>query len=300
MGPAPPTRSRASLMPPARDDRTSERRRPVGHAGLVAAVALALWLLPATASAVTFDSLTNPPVELSALIYRPPGSGPFPAVVLLHGCSGIIRTELAWAVELQKMGYVSLIVDSFKPRGHHEICTDFKRVSRQERVLDAYGALRWLQAQPFVDPRRIGVAGWSNGAYTVLQVVDTGSQHPAEGFRAAIAVYPDCRFDKNTRFYAPVLILIGERDDWTLASHCRDLAAAGSARPGAPVVLEVYPEALHGFDNPGQGLLYVPNVINGNKPGGCCGATVGYDPAARADAIERVKSFLGEHMKSAP
>jgi len=282
-----------------RRDRPRRRGHASGRAALAAAVTLVLGLWPATAPAVTFDSLTTPPVELSALVYRPPGDGPFPAIVMLHGCSGIIRTELGWAVELQKMGYVSLVVDSFRPRGHREICTDFTRVTRQERVLDAYGALRWLQAQPFVDPRRIGVAGWSNGAYTVLQVLDARREHPAQGFRAAVAIYPECRFDKDTPFYAPLLILIGGRDDWTLASHCRDLV---DRRPpsGAPVSLHVYPDALHGFDNPSQGLLHVPDVVNGNKPGGCCGATVGYDAGARADAVERVERFLAEHLKSAP
>jgi dienelactone hydrolase len=245
------------------------------------------------AEAVTFESLTNPPVELTALLYRPDGAGPFGAMVLLHGCSGIIRTEYGWATEFQKMGYAALIVDSFRPRGHAEICTDFRRVSRRERVLDAYGALRWLRAQPFIDARRIGVAGWSNGGFTVLQVMDQARERPADGFRAAVAVYPDCRFDKTTRFYAPLLILIGGRDDWTPAASCQELAASGEPRP-APVLLHVYPDAYHSFDNPTAARQYLPNVENANKPGG--GATIGHDPAARADAIARVERFLAEHL----
>jgi dienelactone hydrolase len=86
------------------------------------------------------------------------------------------------------MGYVALIVDSFQPRGYTEICTDFRRVIRRQRVLDAYGALRWLRSQPFVDGRRIAVAGWPNGAFAVLQVMDAARERPAEEFRAAIAL----------------------------------------------------------------------------------------------------------------
>jgi poly(3-hydroxybutyrate) depolymerase len=59
---------------------------------LAITAAILVWA-PRCAPAVTFDSLTTPPVELTALLYRPDGAGPFPAVVLLHGCSGIIRTE---------------------------------------------------------------------------------------------------------------------------------------------------------------------------------------------------------------
>jgi len=264
--------------------------------GLAIAAAVSLSA-PVPAAAVNFDSLTTPPVELTALLYRPDGPGPFPAVVLLHGCSGIIRTELAWASEIQKMGYAALIVDSFRPRGHTEICTDFRRVTRGERVLDAYGALRWLRAQPFVDANRIAVAGWSNGAFAALQVLDAARERPAEGFRAAVAVYPDCRFDRDTRFYAPLLILIGGRDDWTPAAACQELAARPEPRP-FPLLLHVYPDAYHSFDNPTAARQFLPNVQNANRPGG--GATIGHDPAARADAIVRVREFLAEHLKATP
>ncbi|HUM18307.1 MAG TPA: dienelactone hydrolase family protein [Candidatus Nitrosotalea sp.] len=245
------------------------------------------------AEQVIFESPTTPPVELTGLLYRPDGPGPFPAMVLLHGCSGIVRTEFGWAGEFQKMGYAALIVDSFRPRGHSEICTDFRRVTRRERVLDAYAALRWLRTQAFIDGRRIGVAGWSNGGFTVLQVMDAARERPAEGFRAAVAVYPECRFDRTTRFYAPLLILIGGRDDWTEAATCQALVADPGSR-SAPLLLHVYPDAYHSFDNPSAGRQYLPGVENGNKPGG--GATIAYDPAARADAIIRVTAFLHEHL----
>ena len=117
-----------------------------------------------------------------------------------------------------------------------------------------------------MDGRRVGVAGWSNGAFAALQVMDAARERPADGFRAAIAVYPDCRFDIATRFYAPLLILIGGRDDWTPAISCRELAASPTPRP-APVLLHVYPEAYHSFDNPSATRQYLPNVENANKPG---------------------------------
>lgn len=146
-----------------------------------------------------------------------------------------------------------------------------------------------------MDGRRVGVAGWSNGAFAALQVMDAARERPADGFRAAIAVYPDCRFDIATRFYAP--LLIRGRDDWTPAVSCRELAASPTPRP-APVLLQVYPEAYHSFDNPSATRQYLPNVENANKPGG--GATIGYDAAARADAIIRVQQFLAEHLTAAP
>jgi dienelactone hydrolase len=40
----------------------------------------------------------------------------------------------------------------------------------------------------------------------------------------------------------------------------------------------------------------IPEVENRNKPGGCCGASVGFDPAANADAHHRVEQFFGRHL----
>jgi len=37
-------------------------------------------------------------------------------------------------------------------------------------------------------------------------------------------------------------------------------------------------------------------VRNRNKPGGCCGATVGTEPAARADAIREVTQFFAREL----
>lgn len=232
-------------------------------------------------------------------LYRPEGPGPSPAVVLLHGCSGIIQTERGWAQELRKRGYLALIVDSFRPRGHREICTDFTRVTRSQRVEDAFAALRWLRAQPFVVPDDVALMGFSNGGYALLQAMRSPPTAASRGFQAAVAMYPECRFDVGASFSAPILILMGEADDWTLASHCRDLADAASRGSGAPVLLHVYPGVHHSFDNPAIRYFHYAAARNPNKPGGCCGATVAYDEQAHANALERAARFLAVHLTGA-
>lgn len=49
------------------------------------------------------------------------------------------------------------LTDSFTPRGIKEVCTGAQRLTRDERVGDAHGALRWLRQQSFVARDRIGV-----------------------------------------------------------------------------------------------------------------------------------------------
>jgi poly(3-hydroxybutyrate) depolymerase len=58
----------------------------------------------------------EPGAPLRGLLFRPKGEGPFPAVVLLHGCRGIQPYQRDWAGKLAEWGYVALLVDSFGPR----------------------------------------------------------------------------------------------------------------------------------------------------------------------------------------
>ncbi len=139
-------------------------------------------------------------IELDAHLYRPQGPGPFPALVLLHGCSGMYtrRGELThsyrhWAELLAARGYVALLVDSFGPRGQRSICDQQKRaiLESRERVEDAYAALRWLNDRPFVARGRIGLLGWSNGGTGTLYAMRESRDY--RGFASAVAFYPGCR-----------------------------------------------------------------------------------------------------------
>ena len=112
---------------------------------------------------------------LAGHIFRPLDEGRHSALVFLHGCGGLIRDgdlderETSWAGELNRLGYAVLMVDSHSPRFIGSTCS--LRVSNpdqwmnlmQRRERDAYGALQFLIAQPFVESNRIGVIGWSLG-----------------------------------------------------------------------------------------------------------------------------------------
>jgi dienelactone hydrolase len=93
---------------------------------------------------------------------------------------------------------------------------------------------------------------------------------------------------------APVLILIGELDDWTPAEPCRRLAAAAQSA-GYPVEIKVYPGAHHSFDSL-LPIRYVGERRNIYSPSGR-GATTGGNAAAWADAAARVGRFLAEHLR---
>jgi dienelactone hydrolase len=104
---------------------------------------------------VTFKSRQEG-IELTGILTKPQGDGPFPAVVLLHGCAGIDDANVrdkAWAKRLASWGYVTLQVDSFRPREMSTICDSTLLLLKMAypRAEDAYDAKSFLAELPFVD-----------------------------------------------------------------------------------------------------------------------------------------------------
>jgi dienelactone hydrolase len=224
-------------------------------------------------------------LRLTGTLHKPPGDGPFPAIVLLHGCAGIQpRRDHRWAERLLGWGYVTLQVDSFRPRGISNVCTYSGRDSVEiveKRVHDAYDAKRYLAGLPFVDRGRIAVMGWSQGGMTTLQALYRDTEAP---FRAAIAFYPSCR-RMLTGLNAPLLILIGEADDWTPAERCVSMMPE---KGSSDVALKVYPGAFHGFDTAGA---------KASVRGARGMHRIEHHPMAEADAIVQVRGFFEKHLK---
>jgi len=241
------------------------------------------------------------PVEL----VRPEGPGPFPAVVLLHSCAGLgrgARHAGDWIRRLVAMGYAVALPDSFTTRGYPDgVCGNGLLVPPEVRAADAYAAVRYLEANPDIASDRIGTIGYSHGGWTVLAALDrgvaewarsaAGAQH---GFAAGVAFYPECGYGAWLAAYrttAPLLILAGEIDDWTLSAPCQSLADRASSQ-GQPVSIKIYAGARHSFDT------YLPPTRVPEARRGR-GATIGGDAAARQDSIEQTRAFFARYLEPA-
>jgi dienelactone hydrolase len=241
-------------------------------------------------------------VTLHGTLYRPEGDGPFPAVVAMHDCGGLIhrpamQTQLynEWANLLVGKGFVVLFPDSFGSRGLGPQCREANRKvhARRERVADANAARRWLQTQNYVKADHISLLGWSNGGSAALWTVrPTAVPHDdSADFRSAVALYPSCRRLRETAWSArvPTLILIGGADDWTPATACQQMVAGAHGR-SARAEIVVYPGAYHEFDRANAPIRLRTGLVNTVDPSGR--AHGGTNPAARNDALKRVPAWL--------
>lgn len=197
-------------------------------------------------------------------VLRPEGGGPFPVVVQMHGCGGMRPLQLAYARAACDAGVAAVVVDSLLPRGigrraaQLTVCTG-ARLRGAERAVDLLAVLRWLDAQPWADPRRTAAAGWSHGGWAVMEALAAlppGTPAAETGLSAlklAALVYP----------YAGALSTTGRRGwgarprVWAcLAGRDAVVGRAGPRRAlerlaadGLEVEVLHLPDATHAFDD---------------------------------------------------
>jgi dienelactone hydrolase len=270
---------------------------------------LALWIAAAlilalgSASAAEQVEIPSGDVKLRATLYRPVGTGPFPAVVALHTCDSLTDGEgpideryREWGEHLVAAGFAVLFPDSFGSRGLASQCRLRQRPVRASRTrsIDADAARHWLQAQPWVLADRVSLLGWSHGATTALWTIRRRSgpeRDKTPDFRSAVALYPNCQRSGALAWSAriPTLILIGRADDWTLASACEQMIAGARGRSAGALIM-VYPGAYHDFDRAKLALQERTGIANAANPAGR--VHIGTNAAARADALKRVPEWF--------
>jgi dienelactone hydrolase len=155
-----------------------------------------------------------------------------------------------------------------------------------ERAKDAFAAAAYLRSRPDIDAGRIGVLGYSHGGWTALNAATEKNvaQAGAPSFRAIVAFYPFCP-EVAPPLATDVQIFIGDADDWAKPARCTAFVEKYRADARHRPTLVVYPGAKHSFDANEPARVYF-------------GHQLVYDPQATANAVEKTRKFLDEHLRA--
>lgn len=197
-------------------------------------------------------------LNIQAYLYRPAGGGPFPLVIYNHGSrpSGE-RQSLpflhigAW---LTRAGYAALLPER-RGYGRSDGTTRADELGRDigprfverlnEETDDVLAALEYGRGLPFVDGRRIGVAGWSVGGIITLLALSRSA-----GFRCGISQAGGAlTWDRSAAVraaliaaargaQAPVMMMIAQNDRSTLPVTVLDAEMTAANRPHE---IRIYP-----------------------------------------------------------
>lgn len=253
-------------------------------------IVLSLLISGCVSDGVTFknDSLGSANYKtktISGQVFKPEGTGPFPAVVLLPHCGGTgSNLTSLWPNFLTANGYVVMFVDFFGSRGAADCRTSASTfaASKIEMANDAYGARDYLAGRPDVDGKRIAVMGFSIGAVAVNNTLVRWRSRDgrADDFQAAIAAYGHCQEFGFVKPPYPVLEIFGTNDDRMTVNSC-----SGLNKRFDNVEVRILEGAYHAFDQP-----------EANGKSDVYGTPMRYSADATRDAQQATLAFLAKHL----
>ncbi|MGO4221318.1 DPP IV N-terminal domain-containing protein [Lysobacter sp. TAF61] len=199
----------------------------------------------------------------------------YPVVVLVYGGPASQTVKRAWTPDfnqyLAQHGYVVFSLDNRgTPRRGAAFGGALYGKQGTVEVADQLQGVQWLKKQPWVDGKRIGVYGWSNGGYMTLMLLAKASDQYACGVAGAPVTdwglydthyterymglpagnadgYRQARVLEHIEGLKSKLLLIhGMADDNVLFTNSTSLMSALQKR-GQPFELMTYPGAKHGL-----------------------------------------------------
>ena len=254
---------------------------------------------------VAFPNLAAPPLTVAGKLRLPleddrPADKSMAAVLICHGSDGVDGRGEFYAPSLNEAGIATLEIDMWAARGTGR-GAEARPGSPLETLPDAFGALRFLAAQPEIDPARIGILGFSWGAVVSLLSAVAGNADPlrgaAPGFTAHAANYPVCWLYGQVPALAlkgltgaPVLIQTGEIDTYDDPDAGETLLASLALEDALHIRQITRKGAGHGFDRD----LPAKTIIDPAAHNGAGGEVLmEFNPDAALAARQEIVAFFG-------
>ncbi len=215
-------------------------------------------------------------VTLEGYLSRPKGTGPYPAVIVLHENRGLNDHIRDVARRLASQGHVALAVDMLSRQGGTGSMADpeaaraaFRNVSDDDVVRDLDSAYNYLQSHAMVQQNQTGVIGFCWGGQRSFLYATANPN-----LKAAVVFYGTTPEEAAlANIQAPVLANYGETDQ-RITSRVPETEAA-MRRLGKSFDFKIYPGAGHAFFNDTSDR---------------------YDESAAADAWNRTLAFFKNNL----
>lgn len=274
-----------ALVAPAWQDLTQTTRDGLGKPPVVSAAAA-----PAGTEtlAVQWVKVTAPDLGVMlAAVARPPGAGPFPTILVLHGTHGFAQQYVQLAQDLARGGFLAVAACWFSGGGGPGSsvvtppipCPELPPLGpgafpKGQQLVDAL--VQATRALPGARPDRLALVGHSRGGGASLQYLLAGGKVQAVVLHSSgYALQPAIR---AAQVNVPILLLHGTADSPanggsanTQVTMARDFEAA-LRRVGKPVEANYYEGGGHDsfFNNSTQ----------------------------HDDEVRRIVAFLGRHLRN--
>jgi carboxymethylenebutenolidase len=192
-------------------------------------------------ASVTFESDRH---SITVQQFLPNAPGRYPAILALHGSGGIRE---GWAEQparvMASQGYSVFVVQYFERTGTVWADHDTTRTNFPAWMRTIGDAITFAAQHASVDANRIGLLGFSLGAYLALSVASVDPR-----VKAVVEFFGGMPEELHgfTRM-PPVLILHGEQDRVVPVTEATRLQRL-LERSGTPNEMKIYPGAGHGFN----------------------------------------------------
>src|SRR3974390_2119594 len=194
----------------------------------------------------TRSSFSSAGVSINLDAFFPSTPPPHPAVIALYGSGGNHDGLVEPATLLAEHGFATFALHYFN-RTDHSFITGKPTIVANFPLWGktVWDAISHIEKLPEVDPRRIGLLGFSLGAYLALSVAAVDSR-----VQAVVDYYGG--FPKEMKLFmrrlCPVLILHGEADSTVPVTEAYDLQKI-LEKKSLPYELQIYPNEGHGFND---------------------------------------------------
>lgn len=241
-------------------------------------LALLMLLSASMAFAIEPQEISYPSGSetIHGLLYLPGGTGPHPAIVVIHEWWGLNSWVKEQAEHYASEGYVALAVDLYRGQvaNDAETAHELSRGLPQDRaVRDLVASVAYLRTRKDVSPQKIGAVGWCMGGGYALQLAI------AEPSLTAVAInYGALATDPSSlaKIHASLLGNFGGKDPGIPPQSVEEFGQA-MRHLGKEVNIKIYPDAGHAFENPAN--------------------EKGFRPTDTADAKERMDRFFAATLK---